>query len=103
MFQIQYKIYSNARTEIPKLFETNVNQVANPLSRTVDADIFFTGARYIMHEQFQLYDNFKTYLEGTMQSEHVLRTGIKSTPYQKSFKFINGTESRVVGMKKEKP
>ena len=40
--------------------------------------------------------NFKTYLEGTMQSEQVLRTGIKPTPYQKSFELINGTESRVV-------
>ena len=32
-----------------------------------------------------------------MQSEHVLRTGIKPTPCQKSFKLVTGTESHVVG------
>ena len=31
-----------------------------------------------------------------MLSEHVLRTGIKPTPYQKSFELVSGTESRVV-------
>ena len=66
------------------------------LPRTVDADIVFAGALEIMHEQFQLDENFKTYLEGTMQSEHVLRTGIKPTPYQKSFELVTGTESSVV-------
>ena len=62
-----------------KLFETNVNQNVDALRRIVDADIVFTGAPYIMYEQFQLDDNFKTYLEGAMQSQHVLRTGIKPT------------------------
>ena len=41
-------------------------------------------------------DNFKTYIEGAMQSEHVLRTRIKPTPYQKSFKLVTGTESQSV-------
>ena len=31
-----------------------------------------------------------------MLSEHVLRTGIKPTPYQKSFELVTGTESRIV-------
>ena len=64
-----------------KLFETNVNQNVDALRRIVDADIVFTGAPYIMYEQFQLDGNFKTYLEGAMQSQHVLRTGIKPTPH----------------------
>ena len=51
-----------------KLFKTNVNQNADALPRTVDADIVFTAALFIMYEQFQLENNFKTYLEGTMQS-----------------------------------
>ena len=79
-----------------KLFETNVKQNAGALPRTVDADIFFTRAPYIMYEQFQLDSNFKTKLQGTMQSEHMLRTGIKPTPYQKSFELVTGTESRIV-------
>ena len=79
-----------------KRFETNVNQTANALPRNVDADIVFTRAPYIMYNQFQLEDNFKTYFEGTMQSEHVLRTGINAVPYQKSSELVTGTESRVV-------
>ena len=65
-----------------ELFETGVNQNADGLPRIVDADIVFTGTPYIMYEQFQLDNNFKTYLEGTMQSKDMLRTEIKPTPYQ---------------------
>ena len=70
-------------TEMQKLFKLNVSQNVDALPRTVDADIVFTRAPYIMHEQFQLDDNLKTYLKGTVQSEYVLRTGFKPTPYQK--------------------
>ena len=49
-----------------------------------------------MYKQFQLDDNFKTHLKGTMQSEHVLRIGTKLTPYQNLFELVSGTESRVV-------
>ena len=31
-----------------------------------------------------------------MLSEHVLRTGIKPTPYQKFLEPVTGTESRVI-------
>ena len=79
-----------------KFFETNINQAADALSRTVDADIVFTSAPYIMYEQFKLDDNFRTYLERVKLSEHVLRTGIKPMSYQKSFELITGTESRIV-------
>ena len=79
-----------------KLFETNLNQNADALPRTVDADIVFTGAPYIIYKQFQLNDSFKTYLEETMQFEHVLRTRIKPTPYQKLFRLVTGTEFRIV-------
>ena len=43
-----------------KFFETNINQAADALPRTVDADIVFTSAPYIMYEQFKLDDNFRT-------------------------------------------
>ena len=36
-----------------------------------------------------------------MISEHVLRTGIKPTPYRKSFELITGTQSRVVNSKEQ--
>ena len=95
-FNFNTKYILILKTEMQKRFETNVNQNAVALPRTVGADIFITGAPYIMYEQLQLNDNFKTYLEGTMQSEQVLRTGIKPTPYQKLFKLVTGTESWVV-------
>ena len=79
-----------------RLFGTDVNQAADALPRTVDAEIIFTFAPYIMYEQLKLGDNSQTYLEGVMLSECVLRTGIKPTPYQKSFELVVGTESRVV-------
>ena len=79
-----------------KLSETNRNQTADALPRTADADITITSTPYIMYEQFTLDDNFRTYLKGVMLSEHVLRTGIKPTPYQKFFELDSGTESRVV-------
>ena len=79
-----------------KLFERNINQAAGSLPRTVDADIVITSAPYIMYDQFKLDDNFRTYLEGVTLSEHVLRTGIKPTPYQKFFELVRGTESKVV-------
>ena len=80
-------------TEMQKVLETNLNQNADALPRTVDADIVFTGTPYIMYELFQLDNNVKTYLEVTMQCEHVLRMGIK--PYQKSFELITVTVSQV--------
>ena len=79
-----------------KLFETNVNQNADALLRTVDADIVFNGAPYIMSKQFLLDDNFKTYLEGTMHFEHMLRTRIKPRPYKKLCELVTDTGSRVV-------
>ena len=95
-FKFNIKCILTLETEMQRLFETNIIQNADALSRTVDADIVFTGAPYIMYKQFQLDDNFKTYLEGTMQSKHVVRMGIKRTPYQKSFELISATESHVV-------
>ena len=95
-FKFNTKYILTLETEMQKLLEANVNQNAEALPTTVDADIVFTGASYIMYKQFQLDDNFKTYLKGTMWSEHVLRTRIKPTPYQKSFELVTGTESGMV-------
>ena len=82
-------------TDMQKLFQTNINQTADVLCRSVDADIIFISAPYIMYKQFKLDDNFRTYLEGAMLSGHMFRTGIKPKPYQKSFKLVTSTKSRV--------
>ena len=83
-------------TDIQRLFETNINQNADALTRTVDAEIILTSATCIMYEQFKLDNNFRTYLEGVLSSEHILRIRIRDTLYQKSFELVAGTESRVV-------
>ena len=72
------------------------NQTADALPRTVDSEIILTSAPYIMYEQFKLDKNFRTYLEGVLLSEHVLRTGIRATPYQRSLELVSGTVSPVV-------
>ena len=79
-----------------KLFETNRNQTADALPRTVDADIVINSAPYIMYELFKLDNNCRTYLKGVMLSKHVLRIWIKPTPFQKSFELTTGAESMVV-------
>ena len=93
-FNIKYVL--TLETDMQRLFETNINQTAGALPRTVDAEIILTSAPYIIHEQFKLDDNFRTYLEGVLLSEHVLRTGIRAAPCQKSFELDAGTKSRVV-------
>ena len=95
-FKFNTKYILTLETDMQRLFETNENQGINALPTSVDTSIIFTSAPYILYEQFKLDNNFRTYLEGTMISEHVLRTGMKPTPYQKSFEHVTGTQSRVV-------
>ena len=100
-FKFNTKYILTLETGMQKLLETNRNQTADALPRTVNADIVITSAPYIMYEQFKLDDNFRTYLKGVMLSEHVLRTRIKPTPYQKSFELVSGTESRLVNFQQQ--
>ena len=87
-FTLNTKCILTLETEMQKLFQTNINQAADTLSRNVDTEIIITSAPCIMYEQFKLDDNSRTYLEGVMLSEHVLTTGIKPTLYQKSFELV---------------
>ena len=61
-------------TEMKKIFETNASNVAN-----LDAEIFFTNVVFIQYEQIKLDSNFRTYLESSLLSENILRTGIRKT------------------------
>ena len=79
-----------------RLFETNANQANDALPDSVDAKIILTSTTYILYEQFKLGDNYRTYLEGIMISNNVLRTGIQATPYQKSYEMIRGSHSGTV-------
>ena len=92
-YKLNTKYVLTLETDIQRLFETNINQNADALTRTVDAEIILTSATCIMYEQFKLDNNFRTYLEGVLSSEHILRTRIRDTLYQKSFELVAGTES----------
>ena len=91
-FKFNIKCILTLEMDMQKLFETNTNQSKDALPMGIDADVVFTGVPYIMYKQFQLDDNFKTYLEGTMQSKHVLRTRIKPKTYQKLFELVRSIE-----------
>ena len=95
-YKLNTKYVLTLETDIQRLFETNINQNADALTRTVDAEIILTSATCIMYEQFKLDNNFRTYLEGVLSSEHILRIRIRDTLYQKSFELVADTESRVV-------
>ena len=61
-----------------RLFGTNINQTADALPRTVDAEIILTSVLYIMYKQFKLDDNFRKYPDRVWLSGYALRTGILS-------------------------
>ena len=80
-----------------RLFESKTNQaVGAGLPNNVDANIILDSAPHILYYQFDLDDNFRTYLEGAMISENSLRTGLQKIPLQQSYEMTAGSQSRSV-------
>ena len=75
-------------------FESSAKMDA--IQNSVNAEIIFHLAPYILYEQFQLDNNFRTYLKTTLVSNRALRTGTKPIPYQKSYEINTGAQSLVV-------
>ena len=89
-----------------KLFESKARlankangQPANLPTTDPDANIYFNSTPYIQYEIFKLNDTFDAYLRKALQSKRVLRTGIKPSPYQKTYEINVGTQSVVVEFK----
>ena len=82
-------------SDMQRLFESNTN-LANDAEypNTVDAKIILDSAPYLLYHQFLLEDTYRSYLEGAMVSNQVLRTGIKLFPYQKSYEIVVGAQSK---------
>ena len=93
-FKFNTKFLFTLEANINRLFESNAKMEAIP--NTVDAEIIFYFAHYIFYEQFQLEDNFCTYLEKTLISNRALSTGTKSTAYQRSYEINTGVQSFAV-------
>ena len=82
-------------TDLQKLFESKTDQgAAGGLPNNVDAKIILESTPYLLYYQFELEDTFRTYLESTMISNQVLRTGISLTPHQKSYELVVGAQSK---------
>ena len=83
--------------DMQRLFEANTNLgAAAGLPDTVDAKIILKSTPYLLYTQFKLDTIFRNYLETALVSESKLRTGIQKTPYQKSYEFIAGAQSRTI-------
>ena len=78
-----------------KSFESKTNQAAGAdYPDTVDAKIILELAPYLLFYQFSLEDTYRAYFEGAMISNQILRTGIKYSPYQKSYEPVAGSQSK---------
>ena len=78
-----------------KSLESKTNQAAGAdYPDTVDAKIILELAPYLLFYQFSLEDTYRAYFEGAMISNQILRTGIKYSPYQKSYEPVAGSQSK---------
>ena len=64
-----------------------------------DAKVYFNSTPYIQYEIFKLNDTYDAYLRKALQSKRVLRTGIKPSPYQKTYEINTRTQTAVIEFK----
>ena len=100
------KLILHLEQKLSKLFESKAKLAnkagggaADLLTTDPDANIYFISTPYIQYELFKLNGTFDGYLRKAIQSKRVIRTGIKPTPYQKSYEVNVGTQSNVAEFK----
>ena len=82
-------------TNMSRLFESKTNLIAAAdYPDSVDAKIILESAPYLLFHQFSLEDTYRAYFEGAMISNQILRTGLKYSPYQKSYEHVAGSQSK---------
>ena len=82
-------------TNMSRLFESKTNLAAGAAyPDNVDAKIILDSAPYLLFHQFSLEDTYRAYFEGAMISNQILRTGLKFSPYQKSYELVTGAQSK---------
>ena len=57
-FKFDTKYILTLETDMQRPFETNVNEAPDAVPRTVDPEIIFTSAPYIMYEQLKFDNNY---------------------------------------------
>ena len=100
------KFIFHLEQKLGKLFESkaklaNRTGSAAALLPTTDPDakVYFNSTPYIQYEIFKLNDTYDGYLRKALQSKRVLRTGIKPSPYQKTYEINTGTQTAVIEFK----
>ena len=91
--KIDYRIKLFLETNMEKLFESRKPLAANATLPEADAQIIFTRAPFIQHEQIVLDKNFRQHLETIMASKKIFRMGAQKTPIQKSYEIQKGSDS----------
>ena len=82
-------------TNMSRLFKSKTNLAAGTAyPNNVDAKIILDSAPYLLFHQFSLEDTYRAYFEGAMISNHILRIGLKFSPYQKSYELVAGAQSK---------
>ena len=101
--ELNIKLTFNLEKSAGKLFETRkklpnlAGGAAARLPTTApDASPYFYATPYLQYEQLTLSETFHKYISKIINSKRVLRTGIKPTPLQKSYKINVGSQSHVV-------
>ena len=85
--KIDYRIKLFLETDMNKLFESrNVLASTTTAAPAAYAEIIFTRAPFVQHEQILLDKNFRQHLEITMVSKKIIRMGTQKTPIQKTCK-----------------
>ena len=96
MFKFNTKWRLTFETDVSRLFESKTNlAVGAAYLDTVDAKIIIDSAPYLLFHQFSLEDTYRAYFEDAMISNQILRTGLKFSPYQKSYELIAGAQSKI--------
>ena len=99
------KILFNLEQNLGRLFESrkklpNVGTAAAALTTgSPDANVYWHAAPYIQYAHIKLNNTFNKYITKALQSKRVLRTGIKPTPFQKTFEVNVGSQSHMVEFK----
>ena len=104
--EFDVKFIFNLEKNRSKLFESR-KKIANLTTGAVaplptdapDTDVHFFGAPYLQYKQIKLSDTFDKYVSKALRSKRALRTGIKSTPFKKTFEINAGSQSHIADFK----
>ena len=85
-------------TNTAKLFESNaaLATATTAYPTSFDAKIMLDSTPYLLYYQFELEDTYRAYFECAMISNQILRTGLKLSPYQKSYELVIGSQSKTI-------